>query len=44
MVGDADEMKSVSVMEGDSVTLYADVPDIKKFDVIRWRFNREALF
>ncbi|XP_073721348.1 uncharacterized protein [Misgurnus anguillicaudatus] len=34
-------MKSVSVMEGDSVTLHTDDPDIKKYDVIRWRFQRE---
>ncbi|KAI7791572.1 hypothetical protein IRJ41_025917, partial [Triplophysa rosa] len=42
--GDADEGKSVSVMDGDSVTLHADVPDIKKFDVIRWRFQRGSSF
>ncbi|XP_073717708.1 uncharacterized protein [Misgurnus anguillicaudatus] len=36
-----DEMKSVSVMEGDSVTLNTDVLDIKKYDVIRWRFQHE---
>ncbi|XP_065099406.1 uncharacterized protein [Paramisgurnus dabryanus] len=38
---DTDEMNSVSVMEGDSVTLLTDVPDIKKYDVIRWRFQHE---
>ncbi|XP_065099401.1 uncharacterized protein [Paramisgurnus dabryanus] len=38
---DTDEMNSVSVMDGDSVTLHTDVPDIKKYDVIRWRFQHE---
>ncbi|XP_065099403.1 uncharacterized protein [Paramisgurnus dabryanus] len=38
---DPDEMKSVSVMEGDSVTLHTDVLDIKKYDVIQWRFQHE---
>ncbi|XP_073721624.1 uncharacterized protein [Misgurnus anguillicaudatus] len=32
-------MKSVSVMKGDSVTLHTDDPDIKKYDVILWRFH-----
>ncbi|XP_073717892.1 uncharacterized protein [Misgurnus anguillicaudatus] len=36
-----DEMKSVSVMAGDSVTLHTDVLDIQKYDVIRWRFQHE---
>nr|XP_055072932.1 uncharacterized protein LOC129452883 [Misgurnus anguillicaudatus] len=36
-----DEMNSVSVMEGDSVTLNTDVLDIKKYDEIRWRFQHE---
>ncbi|XP_073717701.1 uncharacterized protein [Misgurnus anguillicaudatus] len=36
---DTDEMKSVSVMDGDSVTLHTDDPDIKKYDVILWRFH-----
>nr|XP_055073033.1 uncharacterized protein LOC129452995 [Misgurnus anguillicaudatus] len=36
---DTDEMKSVSVMEGDSVTLHTDDPDIKKYDVILWMFH-----
>ncbi|XP_065099409.1 uncharacterized protein [Paramisgurnus dabryanus] len=38
---DTDEMKSVSVMDGDSVTLLTDVLDIKTYDVIRWRFQHE---
>ncbi|KAA0711824.1 hypothetical protein E1301_Tti021159 [Triplophysa tibetana] len=36
---DADEVKSVSVMEGDSVTLHTDLTDIQTSDVIRWRFG-----
>ncbi|XP_056615457.1 uncharacterized protein LOC130430474 isoform X1 [Triplophysa dalaica] len=36
---DADEVKSVSVMEGDSVTLHTNVTDIQTSDVIRWRFG-----
>ncbi|XP_056614177.1 uncharacterized protein LOC130429559 [Triplophysa dalaica] len=37
--GDAGEVKSVSVKEGDSVTLYADVGYMDNYDVIRWRFQ-----
>ncbi|XP_073721380.1 uncharacterized protein [Misgurnus anguillicaudatus] len=33
--------KSVSVIGGESVTLLTDVPDVKKHDVIRWRFRHE---
>ncbi|XP_051763235.1 uncharacterized protein LOC127519755 isoform X2 [Ctenopharyngodon idella] len=36
--GDTDEVK-VSVMEGDSVTLYTDVAKIQGSDSIEWRFN-----
>ncbi|KAA0711833.1 hypothetical protein E1301_Tti021275 [Triplophysa tibetana] len=36
---DADEVKSVSVMEGDSVTLHTDLTVIQTSDVIRWRFG-----
>ncbi|KAA0711832.1 hypothetical protein E1301_Tti021276 [Triplophysa tibetana] len=36
---DADEVKSVSVMEGDSVTLHTDLTVIETSDVIRWRFG-----
>nr|XP_055073698.1 uncharacterized protein LOC129453462 isoform X2 [Misgurnus anguillicaudatus] len=32
-------VKSVSVKDGDSVTLHTDDPDIKKYDVILWRFQ-----
>nr|XP_055072994.1 uncharacterized protein LOC129452956 [Misgurnus anguillicaudatus] len=34
-------VKSVSVMEGDSVTLHTDDPDMQKYDVIRWRFQHK---
>ncbi|XP_056615166.1 uncharacterized protein LOC130430787 isoform X1 [Triplophysa dalaica] len=36
---DADEVKSVSVMEGDSVTLHTDLTVIQTSDVILWRFG-----
>ncbi len=32
----------VSVMEGDSVTLHTDVPEIQRYDVIRWRFGQQT--
>ncbi len=32
----------VSVMEGDSVTLRTDVPEIQRYDVIRWRFGQQT--
>nr|XP_055073734.1 uncharacterized protein LOC129453500 [Misgurnus anguillicaudatus] len=38
---DREGVKSVSVIEADSVTLYTDVPDFKKYDVILWRFQHE---
>ncbi|XP_039538298.1 uncharacterized protein LOC120486366 [Pimephales promelas] len=34
-----DEVKSVSVMEGDSVSLNSDLTEIKHNDVILWRFE-----
>uniref|UniRef100_A0A673LIS8 Immunoglobulin domain-containing protein n=1 Tax=Sinocyclocheilus rhinocerous TaxID=307959 RepID=A0A673LIS8_9TELE len=34
-----DEIPSVSVMEGDSVTLYTDVTELQEDDEIEWRFN-----
>nr|XP_055072969.1 natural killer cell receptor 2B4-like [Misgurnus anguillicaudatus] len=34
-----DEVKSVSVMEGDSVTLYTDITDIQRDDLILWMFG-----
>ncbi|XP_057181297.1 natural killer cell receptor 2B4-like [Triplophysa rosa] len=36
---DADEVKSVSVMEGDSVTLHTDQTDIQEDDQILWLFG-----
>uniref|UniRef100_A0A9J7Y9K0 Immunoglobulin V-set domain-containing protein n=2 Tax=Cyprinus carpio carpio TaxID=630221 RepID=A0A9J7Y9K0_CYPCA len=35
----ADEVKSVSVMEGDSVTLHTDDTDIQRTDLIMWKFG-----
>nr|XP_055073054.1 uncharacterized protein LOC129453016 [Misgurnus anguillicaudatus] len=34
-----DDVKSVSVMAGDSVSLQTDLPDLKENDVIWWRFG-----
>ncbi|XP_073718485.1 uncharacterized protein [Misgurnus anguillicaudatus] len=34
-----DEVKSVSVMEGDSVTLHTDITEIQRYDLILWRFG-----
>ncbi|XP_700664.3 uncharacterized protein si:rp71-36a1.1 isoform X1 [Danio rerio] len=34
-----DFTKTVSVLEGDLVTLHTDVPDIKIYDAIEWRFE-----
>ncbi|XP_050951462.1 uncharacterized protein LOC127154102 isoform X2 [Labeo rohita] len=36
---DADEVKSVSVMEGDSVTLNPDLTEIQKIIQMQWRFG-----
>ncbi|XP_067252734.1 SLAM family member 5-like isoform X2 [Chanodichthys erythropterus] len=36
-----DELKSVSVMEGDSVTLNSDLTEIDDEDLILWRFGTE---
>nr|XP_055074720.1 natural killer cell receptor 2B4-like [Misgurnus anguillicaudatus] len=36
---DGDEVKSVSVMEGDSVTLHTDITDIQRRDHILWMFG-----
>ncbi|XDV23397.1 hypothetical protein PO909_027980 [Leuciscus waleckii] len=36
---DADEVKSVSVMEGDSVTLNTDVTEVQKYLLIQWMFG-----
>ncbi len=32
----------VSVKVGDSVTLHTDVPEIQRYDVIRWRFGQQT--
>ncbi|KAK9967286.1 hypothetical protein ABG768_001693 [Culter alburnus] len=37
--GDTDAVKSVSVMEGDSVTLNTDVTEVQRNDQILWRFG-----
>uniref|UniRef100_A0A8C1LEK8 Ig-like domain-containing protein n=1 Tax=Cyprinus carpio TaxID=7962 RepID=A0A8C1LEK8_CYPCA len=39
---DSDEVKSVSVMEGDSVTLKSGVIELQKEDLITWTFGRPA--
>ncbi|XP_052394842.1 SLAM family member 9-like [Carassius gibelio] len=39
----SEEVKSVSVMEGDSVTLNTDDTDIQKDDKIFWRFGNDIL-
>ncbi len=36
---DADEVKSVSVTEGDNVTLNTDVTEVQRDDLILWMFN-----
>ncbi|XP_073717542.1 uncharacterized protein [Misgurnus anguillicaudatus] len=36
---DGDEVKSVSVMEGDSVTLHTDITEIQRDDQILWQFG-----
>ncbi len=36
---DEDEVKSVSVVEGDSVTLHTDLTQIKRFYLLEWRFR-----
>ncbi|XP_077081701.1 uncharacterized protein LOC143735429 isoform X2 [Siphateles boraxobius] len=42
VVGKTDEVKSESVMEGDSVTLKADV-EVQRDDLIVWRFGDEGI-
>ncbi|XP_026054819.1 SLAM family member 9-like [Carassius auratus] len=37
--GDTDEVKSVSVTEGDSVSLHTDVTEIQRDDMILWMFG-----
>ncbi|KAG1928776.1 hypothetical protein F2P79_023432 [Pimephales promelas] len=41
--GSADEVKSVSVMEGESVILKPNVTNIKKDDQIRWNFGHKDI-
>ncbi len=43
MFGDTDEVKSVSVMEGDSVTLNTDLTEIQTDDLITWRFGHNSM-
>ncbi|XP_057180935.1 uncharacterized protein LOC130548285 isoform X3 [Triplophysa rosa] len=40
---DADEVKSVSVMEGDSVTLHTDLTELQTDDLIQWKFVPHAV-
>ncbi len=40
---DEDDVKSVSVMEGDSVTLHCDLTQIQKFNLIEWRFGDSVI-
>ncbi|XP_016411331.1 uncharacterized protein LOC107742803 [Sinocyclocheilus rhinocerous] len=41
--GDSDEVRSVSVMEGDSVTLNSSLTEIQTDDEIEWRFGHTNL-
>lgn len=41
MSDDSDGGQSVSALEGDSVTLQTDVPEIQKYDVIKWKFEHQ---
>ncbi len=43
MFGVSDAVKSVSVMEGDSVTLESDLTEIQKDYLIRWTFGPNKL-
>ncbi len=40
---DEDEVKSVSVMEGDSVTLNTDLTQIQKINLIEWKFGNQVI-
>uniref|UniRef100_A0A672RTL7 Immunoglobulin subtype domain-containing protein n=1 Tax=Sinocyclocheilus grahami TaxID=75366 RepID=A0A672RTL7_SINGR len=42
LFGVMDEIQSVSVTEGDSVTLYTDVTEIQKADLILWTFGSDS--
>ncbi|NP_001410647.1 si:ch211-236g6.1 precursor [Danio rerio] len=41
MFGDADEIKSVFVTEGDSVPLYTDITKVQEGDQIYWKFGHQ---
>uniref|UniRef100_A0A671LFK3 Ig-like domain-containing protein n=1 Tax=Sinocyclocheilus anshuiensis TaxID=1608454 RepID=A0A671LFK3_9TELE len=43
VVGETDGVKSVSVMEGDSVTLQSDVSEVQRDDLIVWRFGDKGI-
>ncbi|XP_026105567.1 uncharacterized protein LOC113077376 isoform X1 [Carassius auratus] len=43
VVGETDGVKSVSVIEGDSVTLQYDVSEVQRDDLIVWRFGDKGL-
>ncbi|XP_056615725.1 uncharacterized protein LOC130430602 [Triplophysa dalaica] len=42
--GDGDEVKSVIVMEGDSVTLHTHITDKHRIDGLEWRFGSQEDF
>ncbi len=43
MVAETGGVKSVSVMEGDSVTLQNDVTEVQRDDLIVWRFGDKGV-
>ncbi|KAL1246579.1 hypothetical protein QQF64_034542 [Cirrhinus molitorella] len=43
VIGETGGVKSVSVMEGDSVTLQNDVPEVQRDDLIVWRFGDKGV-
>uniref|UniRef100_A0A672N3V6 Ig-like domain-containing protein n=1 Tax=Sinocyclocheilus grahami TaxID=75366 RepID=A0A672N3V6_SINGR len=43
VVVETDGVKSVSVMEGDSVTLQSDVSEVQRDDLIVWRFGDKGI-
>ncbi len=36
-------MKTISVMEGDSITLWADVTEVQKYLLIQWMFGNTRI-
>ncbi len=36
-------MKTISVMEGDSITLWADVTEVQKYLLIQWTFGNTRI-